>query len=498
MRKSILVAKEKYEVFTPIGIKRINRKVNQSQMKSLANHLQSRYKASTFEELAERVSRTVSTTKGDSRLYHKIISRQRFIPAGNTLLAGIDPIRPNCAILPSVTEDNFDEIVKRSVALWEDRIGIGFDLSEAKDPLKILSELSRRNSEIKLDHRPQRGNMAILNSSHPDIAEFVTCKRGENSLYNFNLSVGIDTRIPEDDSLMSLMATCAWSGGDPGIVFIDRVQGVPDHEGTPNKIHIPELGKACTLVPCGEQSMLKDESCTLGSINLACPDFWGGNYFNERLFVETIRYAVRFLDDVIDRTQISDPILKAQSLNTRRIGLGVLGWADVLAMNKIPYGSDESFDLAHEIGSIFKEAAHNASKQLADERGVCPALRGYVHRRNLTVTCIPPTGGITLLTPNKGFAIEPFFSEANVLSIEIHIKMQLVWQKYVDNCISKTINMPSDASPADILFAWNYAKTHDLKSITVYRDGSKSGQPIEVGNSSEYSTPDCPSGKCAL
>ncbi len=191
-----------------------------------------------------------------------------------------------------------------------------------------------------------------------------------------------------------------------------------------------------------------------------------------------------------------------QAIHTRRIGLGVMGWADVLHNLKIPYGSQEFLDLADRIGSLYQKAAQEASQELAREKGICPALLAdslhfktplppHLQRRNITVTCIAPTGGITLLTGNKGFAIEPFFEEANNLSPEAHMAMQAVWQRHVDNCISKTINLPNAATPQDIENIWEYARTHNLKSITVYRDNSKAYQPIQT-------TPGCKSGTCDL
>lgn len=452
--------------------------------------IQKRYKAETFDEIVERVSTSVARNSISRSFYSDLIGKKKFLPAGNTLLAGKDPIRPNCCILPPVTDNNFDEILKRSVDLWSDRVGIGFDLTPLKDPVKSLHILSKINKEIDLGHRPQRGNMAVLNKNHPIISDFITCKSVDTSLYNFNISVALCVDDLKDDAFMQLLAKNAWESGDPGIVFLDRIGRVPDQFGEGEKVDLSFLGKCTTLVPCGEQAMFPNEVCTLGSMNLACPDFWyfsnGSWYFNSEQFEKSVSLAVCFLDDVVDMLDLKDPILKSMSLNTRRIGLGVLGWHDVLQKLGLKYGSPESFKFLHHIGNVFKTSAHTSSTMLAKERGVCPALKRVgLFRRNISVTCIAPTGGISLLTENKGFSIEPFFEEAhNVVPFD-HLKVQSTWQMYVDNCISKTINVKESDTVDNILEIFKEAGKQNVKSVTVYRDKSKKEQPIS-----------CSSGNC--
>ena len=305
----------------------------------LPNFLQLRYKARTFKELAHRVSVNISNNLNETNEFYDLIYNKRFIPAGNTLLVGIDPIRPNCAILPSINENNFKELSDRAKVLWNDRIGIGFDLSESSNPIKILEDLSMLNANIKLGHRPQRGNMAVLNSSHPMIKEFIEIKSNNKNLYNFNISVGIneskDINLYPNDDLLDLMSQNAWKNGDPGLVFLDRIQ-LKESE---------HLGKIKTLVPCGEQGMYDNEVCTLGSMNLNSSDFWINNNLNEKMFIDSIRLAVRFLDNVVDKMQINDQLLVQQLYNTRRIGLGVMGYADILNRLNIKYGSKQSLQL---------------------------------------------------------------------------------------------------------------------------------------------------------
>jgi len=461
----------------------------------LSKTLQSRYFATTFDELASRVSRTVAKTPTDQDKYYELISSKRFIPAGNNLLAGIDNVRPNCAILPSVSESNFDEIAARSQILWSDRTGIGFDLSEAEDPISILWKLSELNAAIKFDHRPQRGNMAVLKVSHPKIKDFITLKSSDTgkSLYNFNISVAFENNeefsLSETNGILDLISKNTYLTGDPGIVFLDKLQG-------------PLTTQKCvTVVPCGEQAMY-EELCTLGSMNLNCDDFWSwdcliNNYkLNVDVYKTAIMNAVKFLDGTLDIMQTNDAKIAENSLYMRRIGLGVMGFADVLHRLNVKYGSKESLDVVDMLGSLYKEISHKTSIELGLEKGFCKALLdeqkvsdSQLLRRNIMVTCIAPTGGINLLTSNKGFGIEPYFSEANNLTPEAHMLVQNQWQKYVDNCISKTINLKNSATVEDIKKIWQYAR-QNLKSITIYRDGCRENQPI--------STSDCPSGKCDL
>lgn len=469
----------------------------------LSKNLQSRYLVDTFPKLAERIASSIGNSTHDIQTWYQMILRKQFVPAGNTLLAGIDKIRPNCTVLESIHENNFKELAYRASRLWEDRIGIGFDLSKSQDPVGILHKLSHINTHIKLHHRPQRGNMAVLDVNHARIKDFITCKDTSSTnklLYNFNLSVGLYSKNI-DQSILYLISKSAWKSGDPGIVFLDRIQGISDTQGTPNQLEVPSLGKIHTLVPCGEQGLFSNEVCTLGSINLACPDFWDGTHLIKDKFRETIQLSVCFLDDVIDKLDINDIALKTQSLNTRRIGLGVMGWADVLNTHRIAYGSHESFELAHTLGQEFKTNAHTASQILGKIRGPCPALKNIIDpktgtqlsRRNIAVTCIAPTGGITLLTHNKGFAIEPELHQAHAIKPNIHLKMQKIWQNYMDGCVSKTINMPSEYCPDDICTVWNQSNKDELKSTTIYRNGSKSDQPITTMNA-----PYCTKGYCDL
>lgn len=471
------------------------------------DHFKARYMAESYPELAARVAEAIATSQEDFEIYHNMILKQMFIPSGNTLLAGKVPIRPNCSILPTLTDENVEEMKVRAKQLWSDRIGIGFDLSGLSDPVKVLKELSEINANIDLGHRPQRGNLATLNSTHKDIKEFITCKLvgaqsgNTNILYNFNLSIGIeDTNHTKTNSeILELAAECAHKCGDPAIINLDLVQGIPAmfSESTPEafktKVILSQLGRVKTSVPCAELSMTDEESCTLGCVNInssefilhgtISPDLHIMEQIDVNLLIHTIKTAVRFLDDVIDKLNINDIAMKKRSLETRRIGLGLFGWADLLKKFNIRYGSEESLKLAHQIGKLFQKAAHEASEELAITRGQAPILvNTNIRRRHIAITCIPPTGGICLLTPNKGFAIEPLFEDLANITIDDHLNMMSVFQLYIDNCISKTINLPENAQVSDIIGIWQKSKSLGLKSVSVYRDNSKTNQPLKIGS----------------
>ena len=439
-----------------------------------------RYRCTTQAELVARVSKTVAAgCQSREKVYQELMGRLQFLPAGNTLLAGVAPIRPNCTVLPSVTEENLSETLERSEGLWKAGIGIGFDLSEADDPLAILYSLGKRNAQIDLGHRPQRGNMALLRADHYTASAFIGVKQSQN-LYNFNLSLGVDKTLASN--LLSQLSHSAWKTGDPGLVRLDLNQGIPDNLGTPNAVHLPWMGQVKCVVPCGEQMMYDNEGCTLGAINLACPDFWLSNgELNRAVFARCVHQAVEFLDRVVDQLDIPDKILAERCLYTRRIGLGIMGWADALYGLNIPYSSSRARRLADRIGTIFKTEAHAASRDLGDTLGQCPALFGTdLARRNLTVTCIAPTGGISLLTPNRGFSIEPFFTEASKISWQHHLSMQSIWQRHVDNAVSKTINLPNAFPVSDVPGIFEKVLAHNVKGVTIYRDASRAKQPISL------------------
>lgn len=423
-----------------------------------------RYQFTDYEQLCHRVASCVDPANHHGMA--ELMLRREFIPAGNTLLAGVHPIRPNCSILGALTDGNYAESVSRASVLWRAIIGIGFRFDGLSRPAEALRDLSRRHAAIDLGFRTQRGNMGVLSIEHPALGDFITAK--DASVYNFNISVAasnafMDRASAGDRDALELLRLCARSahaGAEPGIVFIDRVQ---PSEPAP-------FGRIETLVPCGEQGMFADETCNLGSINLAACSL---DTLEDRVF-----RALHLLDNVVDLLDIPDARMLARTRETRRVGLGIMGFAALLAQRGIPYGSAGALALAHDIGARLHRAALAATQHMARTRG---GLWFNPGRRNITTTCIAPTGGITLLTGHLAFAFEPFFEEANSLSTAVHLDMMATWQRYVENSVSKTVNMPEHATPSDVLDVFLGAYRRGCKSVTVYRDGSRTGQPIACG-----------------
>ena len=243
----------------------------------------------------------------------------------------------------------------------------------------------------------------------------------------------------------------AWSCGDPGLFFLDRV-------------HVP-FGvdrRQMTLVPCGEQSMSPYETCNLGALNLAqCVS--PHREIQWSLLSTTAGLAARFLDQVINCTEFAVQQCQEATAKHRRVGLGVMGFADMLqALGGIPYGSRTAQRLATRLGKCITKSA----------RAQLPAAA--------SVTCVAPTGGITLLTDNQGWGIEPFFAESTTLRPQDHLAIQAAWQRGMENAISKTVNLPRHANKQEVADTFSRAWKLRCKGVTVYRDGSSSMQPISL------------------
>lgn len=361
-------------------------------------------------------------------------------------------------------------------------------------------------------------NMAILNCDHPDIEEFISCKDEEGKITNFNLSVGltdefmrrtVENPIASDEAhLLRRIAEHAWRSGDPGIIFMDTL-----NKGNP----CPHLGRIEGTNPCSEAGLLNDEACNLGSVNLAHMTIRG--QVNWEKLQDTVRTAVRFLDDTIDVNQYPLPEITEAVKRTRKIGLGVMGWADMLYKLRIPYDSQEALRLADDVMSYINLIGHLTSIKLAEERGM-PKDCTIANRRNATVTCIAPTGTLSLLAGCSS-GIEPIFSNYHVRRVTLgdgsvvekevfnpcytelvddktisdeeleriaktaytvepkyHVLHTAVFQKYTDLGVSKTVNMPAEATVADVLDIFVLAWAEGCKGVTVYRNGSRSSQVL--------------------
>lgn len=436
----------------------------------MQEHYQQRYLCTDFKTLSRRVAKALATNDNELLIYENLISTQTFIPAGNTLLAGVADITPNCCVLGRLNEHNFNDMLELSRKLWTQRTGIGFDLTGLDDPVARLHQLSAANDAIDLGHRPKRGNMAVLSANHPRIDEFIACKDNTNLIYNFNISVAVEGII--DDALLIRIAEHAWRTGDPGLIFLDMAQQY-------GPVAARGLEPIVTCVPCGEQFMHAFETCNLGSINLNSKLLLNkeGTAIADDRLRDVVRAAVKFMDQVVDQLVFPDEKIKEVSLNARRLGLGVMGWADYLKRQGIRYNSPAALIIARHLSRSISRYAEEMSRELAFVYGPCSHSNTH---RNLSLTCVAPTGGITGLTQNKGYAIEPFFEEASNYDYIVHIDMQAAWQDGVHNAVSKTINLPASATVETVLEAYKYAMAKGVKGITVYRDKSKENQPIAL------------------
>ncbi|MBN2026207.1 MAG: adenosylcobalamin-dependent ribonucleoside-diphosphate reductase [Actinobacteria bacterium] len=541
----------------------------------------------TPDEMFRRVARAVAeadraydpgadTAAREEEFYRLMVSLD-FLPNSPTLMnagTGVGQLSA-CFVLP--VEDSIPGIfdaVKYMALVHKSGGGTGFSFSRlrprgdvvqstmgiASGPISFMRIFDVTTEIIRQGGRRRGANMGILRCDHPDILDFITAKDQDGFLSNFNLSVGISDEfmqaLEKDDvyflrnprsgavsgtlharDVFNLIVTQAWRTGDPGLVFMDTI-----NRGNPT----PHIGEIESTNPCGEQPLLPWESCNLGSINLKNM-VQGGRWDRERL-ASTIRAAVHFLDNVIDINRWPLPDTERMTLGNRKIGLGVMGFADALLLMGIPYDSEEGLQAAEDIAGILEEESHQASGELAAERGLFPNYEGSVwHRqgkpmRNATTVTIAPTGTISIIAGCSSgieplFAISfvrnviegtqlmeinPIFEEtakehgfySNDLMMDIarsgtlqhvegmgedvrrtfvtafdiapewHVRMQAVFQQHCDNAVSKTINFASDASIDDIEEAYRMAYDLGCKGITVYRYGSKREQVLYLGSDS--------------
>ena len=510
--------------------------------------------------------------------FYRSMKELEFLPNSPTLMNAGTPLQmlSACFVLP--VEDSMESIfdaVKHAALVNKAGGGTGFSFSRirpkndivqstkgvASGPVSFMHVFDAATETIKQGGRRRGANMGILRVDHPDILEFITAKKNPNVLNTFNLSVGLTEKFMEavkGDSeydlinpstkkpvgqlnarkIFDLIVELAWRNGDPGIIFLDRI-----NKDNPT----PKLGEIESTNPCGEQPLLPYESCNLGSINLAkmVTATGGQPTIDYPRLARTVRTAVRFLDNVIDMNTYPLKEIEERTYGNRKVGLGVMGFADMLIWLGIPYNSKAALDTAEEVMHFISEKAREASEELVELRGPFPNIEastydapGRVKVRNATRTTIAPTGSISIIA-NCSSGIEPlfaisyvrnvmdntkllevhslfkevaqrkgFFSQelmekvastgtiqhieeippqvrklfvtAHDISPEWHIRLQSAFQKYTDNAVSKTVNFPAEATKEDVAKVYMLANDLGCKGVTIYRDRSRDVQVLNI------------------
>jgi ribonucleoside-diphosphate reductase alpha chain len=603
-------------IASPVELERINNSFSENALKMMKKrYLQQKEDGSqeTPTEMFHRIAHALAEVerkygKDDKfieqveREFFEIMTRKEFTPAGRTVTnSGSDtPVVPNCIVLH--IDDSMEGIfqtLKEAALLQQLGSGLGFDFSSLRPamtltkrtkgvssgPVSFLKVYNEAFGTIKQQGR-HGANMAMMQIDHPDVLDFIRAKEVEGEIRNFNISVKVtdefmkalierpDTqwycqwkgqktkphkvlRAPNGavigyeeiditvKELFDEIVKYAWLNGEPGIVFIDEVNRTNP---------LPGLGPIHCSNPCGEQFLHPYDNCNLGSINLA--QFVKNNEIDWERLKYVTRTAVRLMDNVIDIFEFPVKQLEEMAQGNRRIGLGIMGFADMLYQLNIGYNSKEGIDLAEKIMSTIQETAHQMSQELAEEKGIFPNWHLSIYKdkgikmRNAALTTVAPTGSISMMfdtssgiEPNFALSyikqdkdghqyhyFNPYFEKAlkdykfsdeeiqkikdevikkgtiqhleNLpeklkktfvvaldISAEDHIRMQSAFQKYVDNSISKTINFPFEATVEDVKQGFILGWKLKCKSTTVYRNGSREVQILNVGTGENIKSP---------
>jgi ribonucleoside-diphosphate reductase alpha chain len=527
----------------------------------------------TPEGMLRRVAHTIASAESQygedpnqwEEEFFNLMDSLKFLPNSPTLMnAGKDIGQlAACFVLP--VDDSMKSIfdtLKHAALILQSGGGTGFSFSRlrpksdivrstggiASGPVSFMRIYNTATDVIKQGGARRGANMGILRVDHPDILDFIKLKRHLGELTNFNISVSVTDAfieaVKKDEEyelinprnnkpsgkikarlVFDELVRSAWETGDPGIIFIDRI-----NRANPT----PHIGTIESTNPCGEQPLLPYEACVLGSINLS--KFVKEGKIDYNSLREAIKTCVRFLDNAIDVNKYPLPDIEKMHKGNRKIGLGVMGWADTLILLGIPYNSKKAFALAREVMRFFQKTSREASSELAEKRGVFPNFKGSIfdapgmpRLRNATLTTIAPTGTLSLLADcssgieplfalafkrlildtelyeinkyffekarERGFYseelkekviakgtlkgvkgvpkdIKALFKTAHEIPFEDHIEMQAAFQEYTDNAVSKTINMSKKATPEDVAKAYLLAYDKGCKGITVFRYGT--------------------------
>lgn len=543
----------------------------------------------TVDGLFQRVAKAVAAAdaaynsaadvKAAEREFYELMTNLEFLPNSPTLMnAGRHLGQLSaCFVLP--VEDSMEgifESVKQAALIHKSGGGTGFSFTRlrpsgsvvnstggvASGPVSFMRVFNMATEAVKQGGTRRGANMGILRVDHPDILEFIDCKKNNADITNFNISVGVTEefmKAVEASSDYNLVNPAtkkvegtlnarevfdkivdgAWRNGEPGIIFLDRL----------NRDNVvPGQGEIESTNPCGEQPLLPYESCNLGSINLTlmakenADGSCGIDYDRLKRVVEA---SVHFLDNVIDVNKYPLDTIDHTTKQTRKIGLGVMGFADLLLKIGVPYNSDEAVAIAEELMKFINETGHKASEELAKVRGAFPLFAESIYKdgvplRNGTVTTIAPTGTISIIAGSSS-GVEPIFAYAFIRNVmdntqmvevnpilkeelekrglysedlmkkiaeagtiahlnsipeevrrifvcahdvspEYHCRMQAAFQKYTDNAVSKTVNFPTEATRDDVREVYELAYRMGCKGVTIYRDKSRENQVLNIGS----------------